>query len=104
MARIDGLLRTEAHVMNVPLPRNRGRQQPLVWLTTLFTLGLFPFSSLLAAGKLSPDLGNLPHAASLDVIVQFVSPPTAADLAKITQAGGRIKAQFRNIPDVVITL
>src|SRR5690242_1893370 len=87
-----------------PQAEKRFFQQPVRRLPALLTLGLLAASGLLAAGKLSPDLAGLPPATNLDVIVQFVGPPTQADLGRVAQAGGRLKAQFRNIPDIVFTV
>src|ERR1051326_457684 len=79
-------------------------RQPSTWLVVFLMLGLLPVSSLFAAGKLSPDLAGLPPTGNLDVIVQFVSPPSASDLARIAQQGGHLKAQFQNIPSVVFSV
>ena len=89
--------------MNEPKAGKRIAQQPLR-LVVLLTLGLFPVSSLIAANKWSVDLEGLLPAAKVDVIVQFTSLPTAADLARLAQMGGTVKAQFRHIPDVVVTV
>src|ERR1041384_8320774 len=77
---------------------------PSLSAMALLTLGLFPVSSLIGAGKLSVDLEGLPLTTNLDVIVQFVGPPTASDQAGIAQLGGQVKAQFHNIPDIVVSL
>ena len=87
--------------------RNRqdyGPQRSLAWLRFFLTFGLLSVASLMAGGKLSPDLDGLPQGAALDVIVQFTRPPSAANLMLIRQMGGSVKRTFPNIPGALITL
>jgi serine protease AprX len=73
-------------------------------LKLLLTLGLFSVSSLVAANKVSAELHGLPPAASVDVIVQFTHPPSAADLKAVDHAGGVLKHSFQSIHGALFTL
>ncbi len=73
-------------------------------LTFLLMLGPFSVSTLMAANKLSADLQALPPAASVDVIVQFTHPPSAADLTAANRAGGLLKRSFQSIHGALFTL
>src|SRR6476620_1743129 len=73
----------------------------LVPVKFLLTLGLLSVSSLMAANKMSPDLENLPPAASVDVILQFTHPPSAVDLSTIDRAGGLVKQKFQSLHGVL---
>ena len=78
--------------------------RPLRLSMSLLALGLLPVMAAMGAGKLSADLQSLSPSASVDVIVQFTTPPSAADLSKVAQQGGRLKAKFRHIPAAAFTV
>ena len=64
----------------------------------LTTVVLFLVSSLgLAASKLAPDLEGVDPSEKIDVIIQFVAPPTPADIAEVTSHGATKK---RTLPAI----
>ena len=73
-------------------------------LKGLLTLGLLSVSSLMGANKLSVDLQGLPASASVDVIIQFTGPPSQADLAAISQAGGVMRQAMQSIHGALVTV
>src|SRR3954462_6659333 len=95
--------------MNRNLNKNRthfmGRQRHFqASLKGLLTLGLLSVSSLMGANKLSVDLQGLPASASVDVIIQFTGPPSQADLAAISQAGGVMRQAMQSIHGALVTV
>src|SRR5689334_12149003 len=73
----------------------RGRLQSS--LKSVVTLGLVSVSTLIAGPKLSKDLEALPPSASVNVILRFTRPPSAADMTKVSPAGGVLKTKFERI-------
>src|SRR5690349_20313792 len=76
----------------------------VVHMKYILTVGLLSASSLMAAGKLSPDLSNLSPAGFVDVIIQFKEPPGIAQLAGVLASGGALKQTLPNINAALVTL
>src|ERR1051325_7950005 len=61
-------------------------------------------SSLAAAGKVSNDLQGVAQGSTVNVIVQFTQPPSAADVAAIVQLGGTVSKGFQHVPSLLISV
>src|SRR5215510_3863898 len=55
---------------------------------------LIPFVCFGSQEKLSPDLANVDPQATVRVIVQFATPPTAQDRQRVLQLGGDLEADL----------
>src|SRR6266567_6205058 len=74
-----------------------------VWLKLSLLFGFLCASSLMGA-KLSNDLPNPTSGGQVDVIVQFMAPPSNDDFAQITSAGGSLKKKFPALHGALVTL
>jgi serine protease AprX len=80
------------------------RRQSQSSLKFVVTLGLLSVSSLIAAPKLSKDLEALPPSASVNVILRFTRPPSAADMTTVSQLGGVLKTKFEHLNGALVSL
>src|SRR4051812_34510703 len=83
--------------------RFRSGQRLRVGLKAPVLLAFLLATSLMGAG-LSNDLQRVPPTAMVDVIVQFASAPTAADLEAIAHSGGALKRRLPNIDGALFSL
>ena len=69
---------------------------------TKITMLLMAAAGFTFSAPVSKDLQNLPATAITDVIVQFKTSPTAAQLGKVRARGGALKRQFRKQPTLAV--